>query len=262
MNAENLKKLYGSTPESFRQSVEQALNQSSHPVSFPHRAPVRRALRLALVCALLLALLTAAAYAVFSPRVAEVFGAAYGPAAQEKLQAGKSAQPESSIDLDGVRYTLHEVTYIDSGLYAVATIRPADGSKIVLLSQEEDDPDTPVGTDRYNAIHPGPDAPTYGEKAAETGAKLIYAEIAVDQIAVDGGPALPPACYGVSSHPQEDGSVLYTLEIDAGTAVTAGESYTLHLWVSHWEYDRRDETYEGEEWLVTVTPKAAEEKGE
>ena len=132
----------------------------------------------------------------------------------------------------------------------------------MLLPQEEDDPDTPVGTDRYNAIHPGPDAPTYGEKAAETGAKLIYAEIAVDQIAVDGGPALSPACYGVSSHPQEDGSVLYTLEIDAGTAVTAGESYTLHLWVSHWEYDRRDETYEGEEWLVTVTPKAAEEKGE
>ena len=154
MNADDLKKMYGSTPESFRQSVEQALNQSSHPVSFPHRAPVRRALRLALVCALLLALLTAAAYAVFSPRVAEVFGAAYGPAAQEKLQAGKSAQPESSIDLDGVRYTLHEVTYIDSGLYAVATIRPVDGAKIVLLPQEEDDPDTPVGTDRYNAIHP------------------------------------------------------------------------------------------------------------
>lgn len=261
MNAENLKKLYGSTPESFRQSVEQALNQSSHPVSFPRRAPVRRSLRLALVCALILVLLTAAAYAVFSPRVAEVFGAAYGPAAQERLQAGRSAQPESSIELGGVRYTLHEVTYIDSGLYAVATIRPADGSKIVLLPQEEDDPDTPVGTDRYNAIHPG-SAPTYGEKAAETGAKLIYAEIAVDQIAVDGGPALSPACYGVSSHPQEDGSVLYTLEIDAGTAVTAGESYTLHLWVSHWEYDRRDETYEGEEWLVTVTPKAAEEKGE
>lgn len=87
-------------------------------------------------------------------------------------------------------------------------------------------------------------------------------KFAVDQIAVDGARALSPACYGVSSHPQEDGSVLYTLEIDAGTAVTAGESYTLHLWVSHWEYDRRDETYEGEEWLVTVTPKAAEEKGE
>ena len=169
MNADNLKKMYGSTPESFRQCVEQTLAQS--PDHAPHRAPVRRALRLALVCALLLALLTAAAYAVFSPRVAEVFGAAYGPAAQEKLQAGKSAQPESSIDLDGVRYTLHEVTYIDSGLYAVATIRPVDGAKIVLLPQEEDDPDTPVGTDRYNAIHPGSDAPTYGEKAAETGAQ-------------------------------------------------------------------------------------------
>ena len=110
MNAENLKKLYGSTPESFRQSVEQALNQSSHPVSFPSRAPVRRSLRLVLVCALILVLLTAAAYAVFSPRVAEVFGAAYGPAAQERLQAGRSAQPESSIELGGVRYTLHEVT--------------------------------------------------------------------------------------------------------------------------------------------------------
>ena len=171
MNADNLKKMYGSTPESFRQCVEQTLAQS--PDHAPHRAPVRRALRLALVCALILALLTAAAYAVFSPRVAEVFGAAYGPAAQERLQAGRSAQPESSIDLDGVRYTLHEVTYIDSGLYAVATIRPADGAKIVLLPQEEDDPDTPVGTDRYNAIHPGPDAPTYGEKAAETGAKLV-----------------------------------------------------------------------------------------
>ena len=133
--------------------MEQTLAQS--PDHAPHRAPVRRALRLALVCALLLALLTAAAYAVFSPRVAEVFGAAYGPAAQERLQAGRSAQPESSIELDGVRYTLHEVTYIDSGLYAVATIRPVDGAKIVLLPQEEDDPDTPVGTDRYNAIHPG-----------------------------------------------------------------------------------------------------------
>ena len=131
MNADNLKKMYGSTPESFRQCVEQTLAQS--PDHAPHRAPVRRALRLALVCALLLALLTVAADAVFSPRVAEVFGAAYGPAAQEKLQAGKSAQPESSIDLDGVRYTLHEVTYIDSGLYAVATLRPVDGSKIVLL---------------------------------------------------------------------------------------------------------------------------------
>ena len=103
MNADNLKKMYGSTPESFRQCVEQTLAQS--PDHAPHRAPVRRALRLALVCALILVLLTAAAYAVFSPRVAEVFGAAYGPAAQEKLQAGKSAQPESSIDLDGVRYT-------------------------------------------------------------------------------------------------------------------------------------------------------------
>lgn len=262
MNAENLKNMYGSTPESFRQSVERALAQSPEASPAPRRAPVRRSLRLALVCALTLALLTAAAYAVFSPRVAEVFGAAYGPAAQERLQAGRSAQPESSIELGGVRYTLHEVTYIDSGLYAVATIRPADGSKIVLLPQEEDGPATPVGTDRYNAVHPGSDAPTYGEKAAEAGAKLISARISVDQIAVDGGPALPPASYGVSSYPQEDGSVLYTLEIGAGTAVTAGESYTLHLWVSHWEYDRQEETYEGEEWIVTATPRAAEEKGE
>ena len=50
MNADNLKKMYGSTPESFRQCVEQTLAQS--PDHAPHRAPVRRALRLALVCAL------------------------------------------------------------------------------------------------------------------------------------------------------------------------------------------------------------------
>lgn len=235
MKRTQLQQMFGTTPESFRQRVAETLEAGVRPA---RAATPRRALRLAAVCALCLTLFTAVAFAVFSPRVAEVFGQFYGPRMQERLLAGKSDRPEASLKTGSLVYTLHEVSYIDSGLYAVVSIRPEEGRAMTLAPGDDEAP------------------------AARGDEKLIVAEVAVDQIAVEDGPALPPSCYGISSSVEEDGSLLVALEIEAGAAVSPGESYTLYLWASSWEYGDREGSYQGEKWIVTVVPKASQsEKG-
>ena len=228
-----LKTMYGTTPESFTLRVRQTLAQQTRPLR-----PGRR-LRLSLAVALVALLLAATALAVFHSRVAEVFGR-HNPELGEDLQNGRIAPVAESCTLGDVTFTLDEVTCIDDGLYAVGHIAPAGGANVLIMSEDQEHtPDDPVGTDHYSdAI---PDGPTYGEKAAQTGAKMLFPNVFVEGVGV------------------EDGSLLFTLEIPTGTAVTDGESYTLDLWVTYYEYNQADETYQGQAWTVPVIPKPAKE---
>lgn len=245
-----LKTMYGTTPESFALRVRQTLTQAR-----PMRP--RRRMRLALAVALIALLLAATALAVFHSRVAEVFGL-HNPELGEDLQNGRIAPVAESCTLGDVTFTLDEVTCIDDGLYAVGHIAPAGGANVLIMSEDQEHtPDDPVGTDHYSdAI---PDGPTYGEKAAQTGAKMLFPNVFVEGVGVEDGPVLPVEGFGTSQRPQTDGSLLFTLEIPTGTAVTDGESYTLDLWVTYYEYDRVDETYQGQEWTVPVIPRPAKE---
>ena len=246
-----LKTMYGTRPESFTLRVRQTLAQQTRPLR-----PGRR-LRLSLAVALAALLLAATALAVFHSRVAEVFGR-HNPELGEDLQNGRIAPVAESCTLGDVTFTLDEVTCIDDGLYAVGHIAPAGGANVLIMSEDQEHtPDDPVGTDHYSdAI---PDGPTYGEKAAQTGAKMLFPNVFVEGVGVEDGPVLPVEGFGTSQRPQTDGSLLFTLEIPTGTAVTDGESYTLDLWVTYYEYNQADETYQGQAWTVPVIPKPAKE---
>lgn len=246
-----LKTMYGTTPESFSLRIKQTLAQQTRPFQ------PRRRLRLALAVALIALLLAATALAVFHSRVAEVFGR-HNPELGEDLQNGRIAPVAESCTLGDVTFTLDEVTYIDDGLYAVGHIAPAQGANVLIMSEDQEHtPDDPVGTDRYSGVIP--DGPTYGEKAAQTGAKMLFPTVMAGGVGVEDGPVLPVEWFATSQRPQADGSLLFTLEIPTGTAVTDGESYTLDLWVTYYEYDRVDETYQEQEWTVPVIPRPAKE---
>lgn len=250
MKQSELQTMYGSVPESFTRRVEQALTSPARP------QPARK-VRLAVAIALAALLLAATALAVFHSRVAEIFGQG-NPALEQDLQNGRIASVTQSVTLGDITVALDEVTYIDDGLYAVGHIAPAQGANVLLMSEDQEHtPDDPVGTDHYSGTTP--DGPTYGEKAAQTGAKMVFPNVLLNGVGVEDGPVLPAEAYGTSQRPQADGSLLFTLQIPTGTAVTDGESYTLDLWITCYEYEQVDQTYQGETWTVTVTPKAAKE---
>ena len=186
-----LKTMYGTTPESFALRVRQTLAQQTRPFQ------PRRRLRLALAVALIALLLAATALAVFHSRVAEVFGR-HNPELGEDLQNGRIAPVAESCTLGDVTFTLDEVTYIDDGLYAVGHITPAQGANVLIMSEDQEHtPDDPVGTDRYSGVIP--DGPTYGEKAARTGAKMLFPTGMVWHVPEAPG-GRKPAVYPGNSH--------------------------------------------------------------
>lgn len=252
MNREERKRMYGTTPEGFSLRIQQALLAEETP----RRSPAPR-LRMALAVGLIVLLLAATALAVFHSQVAEIFGRSNENLKQDLLN-GRIAQTAETLAFADVTFTLEEVTYIQDGLYAVGRMTPAEGANVLLMSwEQEHTPEDIIGTDHYTgAVTEGP---TYGEKAAETGAKLLLPDISPEGVGVEDGPVLPVESAGISQHPQADGSLLFTLQIPTGTAVTAGESYTLELWASCCEYGKEDETYQGQTWTVTVTPQPAKE---
>ena len=253
MKQDELKRMYGSTPEAFTLRVEKAL----HPAETPARRTAPR-LRLALTVGLAALLLAATALAVFHSRVAEWFGRE-NPILKEDLENGRIAPVGESVTLGSVVFTLEEVTYIDDGLYAVGRIAPAPGANVLLLSEDQEHiPDDPVGIDHYTDETPS--GPTYGEKAAQTGARMLLPRVCPEGVGVEDGPVLPLPGYGSSQRPQADGSLLFTLEMPTGTAVTPGESYVLELWVEWYEYNHFEESFQGETWTVTAVPQPAKEE--
>ena len=139
---QDLQRMYGATPDSFKQSVASALKQTEVQ-------PMKKyATRTLVLAAALVLTLMAAAYAAFSSQVAEFFGHLYGQDMKTWLEQGEVASTPQSYTLDNVLFTLDEVVYRDNGLYGVGTIRPKEGSNDVLLPDEYT-PDLPYGYDVF-----------------------------------------------------------------------------------------------------------------
>ena len=246
MDQKELKRMYGSTPHSFSQRIEQTLCTAQQP----QRSHGGR-LRVAAVVLAAVMLLSATALALFHSQVAEIFGMHFGEAKKEELLAGRIAVSGESKTLGDVVFTLDEVTYVDDGLYAVGHMRPAAGANVLLMSvDQEHTPEDVVGTDHYSGMPA--EGPTYGEKAAETGAQLLMAQCIPTMVGVEDGALRSADVVGISEIPQADGSILFTMEIPTGTAVTEGTSYTIQMDVLVYAYGREDETYQSDIWTVQV----------
>lgn len=266
MNRDELKRMYGSTPESFQNRVAQTLANGRVARQSGARRPSGR---VALTVALIVVLLASVAAAAFSSQLADLFGKMYGEDKRQELLAGKIAQESQSVTMGGATYTLDEVVYIDDGLYCLGRITPTEGENVVLLP-EDYEVTSAAGYDLHSGQDkPSEDAPTYAGLAAQRGAKILQAKAVADAVGVDGGDVIELGSVGYSMSPMRDGSIQFFCMLPTGVAVEEGDEYVIRFWLSSWEVSpegvwlRDDpslpETYQGQAWEVTVSPKPAKE---
>ncbi len=256
MKQDHLKQMYGTMPEGFRHRVTFALKKTQE------RTMKRKIkVRAAFIASAMLVLLTAAAYAAFPSQVMAFFGKAYGRDMQAWLEKGDAAAVHQSFVLDGVEFTLDEVVCRSNGLYGVGTIRPKEGSGVVIIP-EDHLPSEPYGYDIHGAggkpEQAPADAPTIADAARKMGGKLLMVRALPDRVGVDGGAMLSPDTIGYSQVPQRDGSIQYSFELSDAYAVEEGQVYTVQMWASVWEMTLDGKMLEdaphGENWTVEIKP--------
>ena len=127
---------------------------------------------------------------------------------------------------DGTPFTYDAVT-----LYGTGVIAPAPDANVVLMPMDEYTPSAPWGCDLHYGMDEVPaDAPTYADKATETGAALrMVSAIPNYLVGTDGEPLYTDAGYTLI--PQRDGTVLFSFEITppADAPLARQDSYTLGL---------------------------------
>ena len=262
MNQNDLKTMYGSTPESFSMRIRSTLAAAAPAPA--HRKPV---LRVALAAALIMTLMLSCAAALFHSQVAQLFGWQNNGAFEEELLSGRISQQEQSMQLGGAIYTLQEVIYVDNGLYGVGRITPANES-VILMAEDYQVTDAAGYGLYYGEDSRAPEgAATYAELAVQKNARILQAGIVPEAVGVDGGTVLPLATAGYSFYPQKDGSIQFVFEIPTGVAVEEGDQYVIRLWASSWEVmpngewlrEEPNDTYLGQYWDAVVTPESAKE---
>ncbi len=263
MNGYELKKMYGATPESFKHRVSFALQKTEEK-------PMKHTMRTVLIATAIVVLLTAAAYAAFSSRVAELFGTFYGEDMKTWLEEGSVATTgDQAYTLGDLIYTVDEVVYRNNGLYGVGTIRPAEGSDVVIICEDQLLTD-PYGYDIHGAMGSPETAPedakTIAEVAAEKGGEILLACIRVNRIGVDGGELLTLGSAGYSWVQQRDGSILFSFEVSDGVAIGEGSTYQIEMHSYFFDTDAdgcliRDTKQVGD-WIIEIQPEPISEQTE
>ena len=179
----DFKKTYGSVPESFEARVQATLRKTA---SESHRAEAttihhRPYLRMAIDIAALLAL-TATAVAAMVSRTKDWYlgpNGLGGPDSQVAvdMENGTVSFAGQSARLGDVIFTLDDVVWGESDLYATGTYRLAEGVEGKLLVRDGDWGSrlyAPFGTDPEEATM------TYAEYAEANGLQLMDAKISMD----------------------------------------------------------------------------------
>ncbi|MBN1777819.1 MAG: DUF4179 domain-containing protein [Clostridiales bacterium] len=260
MNKNDLQTMYGATPDSFTRRVAFALKKTEEK-------PMKHTMRTVLIAAAIIVLLTAAAYAVFSSQVAELFGTMYGDDTKSWLEEGSVATTDQTYTLGDIVYTLDEVVYRNNGLYGVGTIRAKEGSDVVIMMNDQLLSD-PYGYDIHGGIGRPETAPegtkTVADVAKEKGGKVLLACIRLSKIGVDGGELLEPGSAGYSWAQQRDGSFLYTFEVSDGVVVDEGTTYQIEMHSYFFDTDADgnliQDTKQVGDWLVTIQPEPISEQ--
>lgn len=203
----------------------------------------------ALTLAIVLALaMMGTAYALFSSKVAEFFGAQYGQEMGDWLQGGKIAQMSDTLTFDDVMITLDEVVYRNRGIYAVGTIR-AVNSNDVLIPDEYADP-------MEMEFSECTEAQVLVALARTQGGRLLTVNIFPNKIGVDDGTLLAPGSIGFYDVRNDDGSLTFSFEVEDGYALEEGQTYQLELNAYTKEIDFAGQPVKGHEdiWVVSFQP--------
>lgn len=248
---DQLKNMFGSTPESFRTRILDTINAQ------PSRTYAAPRLRTAMLCALCLMALTAVTLA--APKAADFFSAFFGEKKQEELSHGKIARVGESITFADAVFTLDEVVYTSNGLYGVGHISPAN-ERVVLLSDGEYKTTDAAGYTIFYGedSRPAAGAITYAELAAQNNARILKVTANLKSVGVNGGDMLTPGWYMFDMLPQMDGDVLFAFEIPTGVAVADGTTYEIQFSLSVAEMTPENETLDRTRksmlWTVAAAP--------
>lgn len=219
---QELKNLFPEIPEACADALLSAACSVQEEEPMRKRMSVRRGavLALTLIC------VAAAALAAFAPRITALFGEHYGAQFQTWLEGGRAAPVAASLTVEKVDFALTEVAQRNRALYAMGTITPQQGAVLVATDCTTEEP---WGYDVHHGDQAPEGAATIAQKAAETGAAIYAVDVFLEGIGVDGGTVLAPDCWGYDVMPQRDGSIIFLLELDDGSVVEPGETYTLEM---------------------------------
>lgn len=260
MNSEKWGQVYEPVPA----NLDLRLNDTLSRLQEEESRGRRLSLRTAAIALVLLLALGGVAYAVLASQVADIYGWFFGEETKERLLTGDIALPGQSYTLGDVVYTLDEVVYQGGLLYGTGTMRPRDGSNVVLMAS-----DHYVWEEAGYILHVGDeeqvpeDAPTYLELAEERNAKIIQPICYVQGYIKEDG-ELSSSEVGNLIVPTTDGVIRFAFDFEgyAGERIQQSDTYVIRFKVASWEIDRegnplREEpqnTFVWAEWDVPVAP--------
>lgn len=274
-------KVYGDVPESFQHRVQYALRRTQE-----EEKPMKRFTLRTVIITLVLVAVVGVALAAISSITAERFGQQYG-------EAYKNAMLQSDIDADLRTHQVGDLIYqlddvivtgitldnekdnlgedsmsvsdvVCSRIYATGTIRPAEGAKVVLMMGDDYQTSDPWN---YSPYHNGgrdtiPEgAISVKDKAAETNATIISPRVVANGLVGSNGELLPADCGG-DLIVQEDGSMVFYMEIDLVDPIPRQDEYTLSVYLANHQVTPDGEhlmdTRVSEDWVFTIAPTKAE----
>ena len=271
--------VYGDVPESFQHRVQYALRHTQE-----EERPVKRfTLRTALITLLLVAIVGAAVAAVASI-TADRFGEFYGEKYKDALLQGDIDTTLRTRQVGDVIYELDDVIVTGitldneednrgedpmsisdemcSRIYATGTMRAAEGTNVVLIPEDYLTTD-PWNFDPYYSGHDNipADAVSVKDKAAQTGATILCTRTTANGLVGTGG-ELVNADIGYSGILQEDGTMVFTMEIDLHEPIPRQDEYTLSVYIANHQVTPEGEhlmdTRVSEDWVFTIAPSKAE----
>lgn len=284
----DFKQAFGDVPDSFANRVTQTLRQLDDGARPKSRVP----LRTAIVVAVLLALTVTALAAVLSHTV-DWFGSFYGDDIRQKLEEGALAPGGQSVRVGDVIFTLNDAVAVetvipvidrdenghtlldDDGeplchmvesvvIYATAVLSPAEGANVVLLP-EDYTPGDVYGYDLiYGELRPEdipPDAPSYADRAADTGAALRQVRALGNWFALDEDSPFP-CDIGYTAQPQQDGTILISAEFVPAAACEPADCYSLSFYIAQESVDEYGDPLPDSlvalDWVVQIHPGQSE----
>ena len=263
-------RVWGETPEGFRRSVQCALRrtQEEPPVK---KLTIRTA---ALVMALIA--LAGVAFAAIVSNTADYFGTFYGEEWKTAALNGDIDSSKPSVQVGDLIYTMDDVIVtgitldnegmtVDDGMcsyiLATGTIRPAENANVVVM------PEDYLVSDpwNYNPYYNGREGipagtPTVLEKAAESGAVILCARATANGL-VDAKGDVIPCDVGYTGIQHEDGSLVFSMEIQLMEPIPRQDAYTLSVYVANHEVSAADEhlmdTRQAQDWVFAIQPSSA-----
>lgn len=262
-------RVYGDVPQSFQHRVEYALRQTKE-----ERPMKRFTLRTVALVLVLVAIASIACAAVLS-NTTEFFGEYYGASWRFAATKGDIDTTRPSVQIGDLIYTMDDVIVTgisldDDGftlnfdkcgyILATGTIKPAEGANVVIIPEDHAVTDPWNVSPHYVGHDNVPqDAVSVLAKAQELDAKILCARVTANGILDENGDMIP-CSIGYEEFLQEDGTLMFSMEIQLDELIERQDAYTLSVYVANHEVDAEDnhlmDTRQAEDWVFTIKPTA------